>query len=84
MEPPKEQPKEEQKKGGERGFGRRPRGDKKDKGGKKDEPVWNPVTKLGRLVQKGKIENIVDIFRFSIPIKESEIVDKFLGEKLKE
>lgn len=77
-------------KGGERGFGRgdrKPRGDRKDrKGGdrKKDEPTWTPVTKLGRLVKNSKIDNIIDIFRFSIPIKESEIVDKFLGDKLKE
>lgn len=66
---------------------RKPRGDKK--GGKfgdrkKDEPSWTPVTKLGRLVKAGKIDNIIDIFRFSIPIKESEIVDKFLGTQLKE
>jgi len=31
-----------------------------------------------------KIESIEDIFRFSIPIKESEIVDLFLKKELKE
>lgn len=79
-----------------RGFGRGDRGERKPRGGpggdrkrggdrKKDEgPGWQPVTKLGRLVKWGKIDNIVDIFRFSIPIKESEIVDKFLGESIKE
>lgn len=95
MDAPKDQPQqpatEENKgpRGGDRGFGRdrKPRGDKKDrKGGdrKKDEPQWNPVTKLGRLVKAGKVDSIIDIFRYSIPIKESEIVDKFLTDKLKE
>jgi small subunit ribosomal protein S2e len=70
----------------DRGFGRG--GDNK-KGGKrperkKDEVEWKPVTKLGRLVKSKLIENLVDIFRFSIPIKESEIVDTFLGSSLKE
>jgi small subunit ribosomal protein S2e len=36
------------------------------------------------LVKHGLIDNIVDIFRFSIPIKEQEIVDKFLAGSLKE
>ena len=59
---------------GDRGFGR-PRDNKK--GGKrperkKEETEWKPVTKLGRLVKSKKIENIVDIFRFSIPIKEQD------------
>jgi len=88
MDAAKEQPKPEEAQKQERGFGRgdrKPRGDKKGKGErKKDEVIWNPVTKLGRLVKAGKIDNIVDIFRFSIPIKESEIVDKFFGEQLKE
>lgn len=93
MEAPKpEAPKpEEAQDKGPRGFGRggdrKPR-DKKGgpKGGdrKKDEAIWNPVTKLGRLVKSQKIDSINDIFRFSIPIKEAEIVDKFLGEQLKE
>ena len=74
-------PKPEEK----RGFGRG--GDKK--GGKrperkKEEVEWKPVTKLGRLVKAKLIDNIVDIFRFSIPIKEQEIVDTFLGSALKE
>ena len=36
------------------------------------------------MVKSGLIDNIVDIFRFSIPIKEQEIVDKFLAGSLKE
>lgn len=42
------------------------------------EQAWKPVTKLGRLVVAGKIEKLEDIFRFSIPIKEHEIVDKLV------
>jgi ribosomal protein uS5 len=51
---------------------------------KKEEIEWKPVTKLGRLVKAKLIEDIVDIFRFSIPIKEQEIVDAFLAGNLKE
>jgi len=36
------------------------------------------VTKLGRLVKDGKIESLEQIFLFSIPVKESQIIDKFL------
>lgn len=42
------------------------------------------MTKLGRLVKYGKIETIEEIFRFSIPIKEHEIVDHLLKAELKE
>jgi len=63
-----------------RGRGRRPRGDKKD-GDKKD---WVPCTKLGRLVAAGKINSLEEIFLFSMPIKESQIVDHFLGDALKD
>ena len=84
--PVEEAPKAEK----ERGFGR-PKDAARDnkKGGKrperkKEEIEWKPVTKLGRLVKSKKIENIVDIFRFSIPIKEQEIVDAFLGDHIKE
>lgn len=40
---------------------------------------WIPVTKLGRLVKDGKIRRLEDIYLFSIPIKEAEIIDHFLG-----
>jgi len=36
------------------------------------------VTKLGRLVDKGFIKSIEDVFLFSLPIKESKVVDHFL------
>lgn len=42
-------------------------------------PQWIPVTKLGRLVKDGKIKRLEDIYLFSIPIKEAEIIDHFLG-----
>jgi len=37
-----------------------------------------PVTKLGRLVQSNRIINIEQIFLFSLPIKEYQIVEYFL------
>lgn len=44
-----------------------------NRGPRKD--PWNPKTKLGRLVQSGKVTSFNEIFKFSIPIKEPEIVD---------
>jgi len=38
------------------------------------------VTKLGRLVSKSRITTLEEIFKFSLPIKEVEIVDKLIGE----
>jgi len=38
-----------------------------------------PCTKLGRLVKTGKIKTLEHIYLFSMPIKEYEIVDYFLG-----
>lgn len=59
--------------GGRRGGGRRG-----------NEEEWHPVTKLGRLVKSGKVETLEEIFRFSIPIKESQIVDRILKDQIKE
>ena len=42
-----------------------------------------PVTKLGRLVKDGKIKSLEEIYLFSLPIKEYQIVDSFLP-KLKD
>lgn len=36
-----------------------------------------PVTKLGRLVKEGKITSLEEIYLFALPIKESEIIDRF-------
>merc|ERR1712054_540495 len=66
--------------GGGKGKGGKGKGGKgKGKGrsgGEKEE--WIPCTKLGRLVKDGKIRNIDDIFYFSMPIKEYQIIDFFL------
>jgi len=43
--------------------------------------AWVPVTKLGRLVSSGKIKNIHEIYLFSLPIKEFQIIDHFLNLK---
>jgi len=61
--------------GGDRGRGRRPgrRGTRKD-----EEKDWVPVTKLGRLVKDGKIKSMEEIYLFSLPVKEFQIVDFFL------
>jgi small subunit ribosomal protein S2e len=53
------------------GFGR-------GRGEKSDKEEWTPVTKLGRLVKDGKIRSVEEIFLFSIPIKEFQIVDALL------
>jgi small subunit ribosomal protein S2e len=42
------------------------------------------VTKLGRLVKDLKIKNLEQIYLFSLPIKEFEIIDFFLGAALKD
>ena len=42
-----------------------------------------PVTSLGRLVKDGKIKSMEEIYLFSLPIKEYQIVDFFLP-KLKD
>jgi len=42
-----------------------------------------PVTKLGRLVKDGKIKSMEEIYLFSLPVKEYQIVDFFLP-KLKD
>jgi len=63
-----------------RGRGRgRGRGDRD--GGKE---AWIPVTKLGRLVAAGKIATLEEIYLHSLPIKEADIIDKFLGTSLKD
>jgi len=41
------------------------------------------VTKLGRLVKEGKITSLEEIYTFSLPIKEHDIIDHFLP-KMKE
>lgn len=74
--------------GGEGGFGRgrgrrgddRGRGRGRGRGRKRDgdKKEWVPCTKLGRLVKGGQIKSIDEIFLFSLPIKESQIIDHFI------
>lgn len=63
-----------------RGRGGRGRGGRGGRAGRKDdsEMEWVPVTKLGRLVKEGKLRSIEDIYLFSLPVKEYQIVDYFL------
>jgi len=71
--------------GGRGGRGRGGRGGRGGKGapggrgGKEESKGWTPVTKLGRLVKDKKINKLEDIFLFSLPIKEAEIIDAFLS-----
>lgn len=67
--------------GGSRGRGRGRGGPRK---GKEDQKEWVPVTKLGRLVREGKIRSLEEIYLYSLPIKEFEIIDNFLGPQLKD
>merc|ERR1719298_21578 len=68
-----------------RGFGDRGRGGG-DRGrrGAKGEGEWVPCTKLGRLVRDGKIKSLEQLYLFSLPIKEFQITDFFMGDKLKD
>lgn len=62
----------------------RGRGRGRGQGGKDGDKEWVPVTKLGRLVRDGKIRSLEEIYLFSLPIKEFEIIDHFLGTALKD
>ena len=62
--------------------GGRGRGRGRKEGGDKEE--WVPCTKLGRLVKDGKIKSVEEIFLFSLPIKEYQIVDHLIGPALKD
>jgi len=69
--------------GGDRGDRGGRRGGRRGRGrGAKEEKVWVPVTKLGRLVKDQKITSLEDIYYHALPIKEAEIIDNFLGPKL--
>ena len=41
------------------------------------------MTKLGLLVKDSKIKSLEEIYLYSLPIKEHEIIDMFIGEVLK-
>merc|ERR1712000_512859 len=56
-----------------RGRGGAPKPAQKDGSG-----AWVPVTKLGRLVKGRHITSLEQIYRYALPIKESQIIDYFL------
>jgi len=63
---------------GRDGRGRDGRGRGRGRGrGDDAKEEWVPVTKLGRLVKEGKIARLEDIYLYSMPIKEVQIVDFF-------
>lgn len=67
-----------------RGDRRGGRGGRRGRGDKPDRDEWTPVTKLGRLVKDGKIKSVEEIFLFSLPIKEYQIVDHLLGPDIRD
>jgi len=69
--------------GGDRGDGGRGRGGfgKRPPKEKEEGPAWVPCTKLGRLVKDRQILRLEDIYLFSLPIKEYQIVDQFITLK---
>jgi len=68
--------------GGGRGGDRGPRPPRKDK--EEGDGQWQPVTKLGRLVKDKRIRRLEEIYLYSLPIKEYQIIDYFLEGKLKD
>lgn len=75
-----EQPRGERRGGFGRGRGRGRGGDRGRGRGRRDKEGggWVPVTKLGRLVQAGRIRSLEEVYLFSLPVKEAEIIDAFL------
>lgn len=77
----------EQRRGG---FGGRGRGRGRGRGGRRPrrrqqkKDGWTPVTKLGRLVKEGLIKSLEEIYLHSLPIKEYQIIDHFIGDRLKD
>eukprot|EP00892_Ulva_mutabilis_P005613 jgi/Ulvmu1/3423/UM016_0042.1 len=69
---------------GDRGRGRGDRGRGRGRGKRDEEEAWVPCTKLGRLVQQGKVKSMEQIYLFSLPVKEHQIVEQFLGSALKD
>jgi len=69
--------------GGDRGGRGRGRGGRRP-ARKEEDKEWVPVTKLGRLVKENKIKSIEEIYLFSLPVKEYQIIDHFFGTSLKD
>jgi len=68
-----------ERRGRGRGRGRRGR-----RGAADDKKDWVPLTKLGRLVKENKVRSLEEVFLHSLPVKEYQIIDHFLGEALKD
>lgn len=71
---------------GDRGRGRGFGGGRGGRGGGRpggrggfNKEEWTPMTKLGRLVKHGDVKSLEEIYTHSIPIKESQIVDRLIG-----
>jgi len=47
-----------------------------------DEAMWVPRTNLGHMVKEGKIGSLHEVLETGVPIREPEIVDKFLKDTL--
>lgn len=47
---------------------------------REEEEVWVPRTKLGKLVNEGKISSLDEIFRGGQRVREAEIVKKLLPD----
>ena len=71
---------------GRGGFGRRGGDDKGrpkrrfPRRNREEKDEWVPVTKLGRLVKAGNIQSLEEVYRFSLPVKEHQIVEYFLKD----
>jgi len=62
---------------GGRGRGRGGRGGRGRRKEGEEEGGWTPLTKLGRLVKEKLIKQLEDIYLYSLPIKEYQIIDFF-------
>ena len=66
------------------GRGGRAAGGRGGKGDETDIGAWVPVTKLGRMVKEKLIKRLEEVYLHSLPIKEPQIMDWFLGSKLQD
>lgn len=46
--------------------------------------LLSTVTKLGRLVKDGRIKSVEEVYLYSMPVKEPEIMDYFFKDSLKD
>jgi len=53
-------------------------------GWKREEEVWVPSTKLGKLVQSGKLKTIEEVLSSRLPLKEFQIVEAVIPDLVEE